>query len=86
MTTCVHTQWQPSYGLIFGHLTAQAFFEELCLPDPLMNVLKYRLPNTTAVPSLPVTLLVSGAHDSLLIVCRMEQAGHDVICQAHLNG
>jgi len=51
------TQTMYACGLIWGQLTARASFEEFFLPDPLMNVLKYRLPSTTAVPSLPVKLL-----------------------------
>jgi len=67
-------------GLICSQLTARASFKELCLPDSLMNVLEYRLPNTIAVPSLPVALLVSVARDRLL-VCTMEQSGYDAVCQ-----
>ncbi len=77
----MHTQTMYACGLICGQLTARASFEEFFLPDPLMNALEYRLPNTIAVPSLPVALLVSVARDRLL-VCTMEQSGYDAVCQS----
>ena len=68
-------------GLICSQLTARASFEEFFLPGPLMNALKYKLPNTIAVPSLPVAFLVNVASDGLLVVCMTTQSGHDAVCQ-----
>jgi len=77
----MHTQTMYACGLICGQLTARASFEEFFLPDPLMNALEYRLPNTIAVPSLPVTFLVNVASHGLLVVCITALSGHTAVCQ-----